>query len=234
MVSLRVRGVLEEAAAETASLIQLIIPAMLTGMLTASIIFSSPQFRRLNDKIIVLSSFANLKSGIAIAAFFAHKVSGLSILADMYRRRLVDEIEVVIASVIGLFPIGIRSVVLLIAPVAISALGVKLGAIYSILDLASRFLVALAGIICGRRLLSGGTIEYENDLSVRNSVITTLIQFLRVSAVLIPTIFIVTLLLKLGFQSATFGDPAFLMIVVTGAGSTVAGLGLQDHCLPRV
>ena len=114
--------VVEKAATETIELLRLILPMMLVGMITASFLYSLPQFRRVSDRITALTSFANLKSGVAVAAFFAHKVTALSILADMHKKKLIDDREVIIASIIGMLPMGIRATILLLTPVAISAM----------------------------------------------------------------------------------------------------------------
>lgn len=128
-----------KAFIETITLLQLIAPKMLIGMLVASVLFSLPQFEKVTKRTITLASSANLKSGVAIAAFFANKVVAMSILADMYKRGLINSREVMIASVIGMFPLGIRAVTLILAPVAVSALGLKLGLILCSLELMSRF-----------------------------------------------------------------------------------------------
>ncbi|MCD6494378.1 MAG: hypothetical protein J7K36_11425, partial [Archaeoglobaceae archaeon] len=193
-------------------------------------------FKRVNDKILKLTSFANLKSGVAVAAFFAHKVTALSILADMYKKRLIDDKEVIIASIIGMFPMGIRIVILLLAPVAISALGLKLGTIYVFLEILSRFLVALIGVYLGRKYLTGGVINYTADVSLKNSIFDTFKQFFRVLLVLIPSIFVAILLLDLGFNSLVshFNLKASqLIILVTGTSSTIAGLGVTGSLLAK-
>jgi len=93
---------------------------------------------------------------LLLQLFFAHKVTALSILADMYKKRLIEDKEVVIASIVGMFPMGVRVVVLLLAPVAISVLGLKLGIIYVLLEVLSKFMVALIGVFLDRKYLAGG------------------------------------------------------------------------------
>ncbi|RLI81596.1 hypothetical protein DRP07_07055, partial [Archaeoglobales archaeon] len=66
--------------------------------------------------------------------------------------------------------------ILLLAPVAISALGLKLGTIYLSLELLSRLLVALIGVYMGGRYLTGGNIDYTTEISLKNSLLDTLKQ----------------------------------------------------------
>ncbi len=226
----------EKAAVETATLLRLILPTMFIGMLMASFIYSLPQFRKMNEKIAVLTSFANLKSGAAVATFFVHKVTALSILADMHKKGLIDEMEVVIASIIGIFPMGVRIVILLLAPVAIPALGLKIGTVYVFLELLSRFLVALIGVYLGRRYLAGGNISYTTEVSLKDSIFDAFKQFLRVILVLVPSVFVIILLLNAGFDSIisslNLQAPQFA-IIVTGTSSTIAGLGVAGSLLVK-
>ena len=228
--------VIEKAATETIELLRLILPMMLVGMITASFLYSLPQFKRVSDRITALASFANLKSGVAVTAFFAHKVTALSILADMHKKKLIDDREVIIASIIGMLPMGIRATILLLAPVAISALGLKLGTIYLSLELLSRLLVALIGVHLGRRYLTGGIIDYTTEISLKSSLLDALKQFCRVSLVLVPTIFAMILLLDFGLNSILSSlnlDVSQLVIIVTGTSSTIAGLGVAGSLLAR-
>ncbi len=227
---------IEKAAGETIALLGLILPMMLVGMLLASFLYSLPQFRRVSDKITALASFANLKSGVAVAAFFAHKVTALSILSDMYKKKLIDDREVIIASIIGILPMSIRATILLLAPVAISALGLKLGMIYLSLEILSRFLVALIGVYLGRRYLAGGDIDYTTEVSLKSSLLDALKQFCSVLLVLVPTVFVVILLLNFGLNSILSSlnlDASQLIIIVTGTSSTIAGIGVAGSLLAR-
>lgn len=180
---------------------------------------------------------ANLKSGVAVVAFFAHKVTALSILADMYKKRLIEDREVIIASIIGMFPMGVRVVILLLAPIAISALGLKFGAIYALLEMLSRFLVALIGVCLGRKFLTGGDI-YTAEISLKNNILDSFKQFFRVLLVLVPSIFVMVLLLDFGFNSIISGISSFnrapqFIIIVTGTSSTIAGLGVAGSLLAK-
>jgi len=230
---------LEKAVLETIAILQLIIPAMLVGMLIANLLYSLPQFKSVSYKIIALTSFANLKSGVAVVAFFAHKVTALSILADLYKKRLIEDKEVIIASIIGMFPMGVRIVILLLTPVAISALGLKLGTIYVLLEMLSRFLVALIGVYLGRKYLTGGVVCYTAEISLKNSILDAFKQFFRVLLVLVPSIFVVILLLDFGLNSIISGISSFnfqasqFIIIVTGTSSTIAGLGVTGSLLAK-
>lgn len=226
---------LEKTVAESLTLLKIIVPSMLAGMIIASSIYSLPQFRRVSDKISALASFANLRSGIAVTAFFAHKVTALSILADMHRKELIEGKEVIIASIVGMFPMSFRIVLLMLTPLSISVLGLKLGVIYTSLELLSRFLVALIGVYLGRKYLSGGSISYSNENSIENCMLETFRQFFRVLLVLVPTIFIVTLFLN-SVNSLTSALNVYtpqLAIIITGTGSSIAGIGVAGSLLVR-
>ncbi len=206
------------AITETVAMLEMILPSMFIGMLVANALYSVPQFRKLTK----------FRSGVAIVAFFAHKVVALSILADMRKKGLIEDREVVVATVIGMFPMGVRSVTLLLAPVAVSTLGFKLGLIFSFMELSSRFLVALIGAYLGRKYLVKGCVNYEFNKSLKSNVLDVIKQFFRVVAILVPTIFFITLLLN-------FGDIHIpqLAIVFAGAGSTIAGLGVAGSLLAK-
>ncbi len=227
--------VVERAVVETIELLKIILPTIIAGMAIASFLYSLPQFRRVSNKITALTSFANLKSGVAVSAFFAHKVTALSILADMHKKRLIDDKEVIIASTIGMLPMSIRTTMLLLAPIAISALGLKLGTIYLSLELLSKLFVALIGVYMGRRCLTGGNIDYTAEVSLKNSLFDTLKQFCRVLLVLVPAIFIMTLLLDFGLNilSTLRLDASQFIIIATGTSSTIAGIGVAGSILAR-
>ncbi len=228
--------IVERAIAETVTLLRLILPMMLVGMFLATLLYSLPQFRKLSDKMSTLASIANLKSGVAVAAFLAHKVTALSILSDMHKKKLIDDREVMIASVIGMLPMSIRSVVLLLAPIAISSLGPKLGVVYIFLELVSRLFVTLIGVYMGRKYLVGGSIDYIAEVSLKSSLLDTLKQFFRVLLILVPTVFGVILLLDFGLTSVVSNlslDASQLVVIVTGASSTIAGLGVAGSLLAK-
>ncbi|RLI76842.1 hypothetical protein DRP05_11980 [Archaeoglobales archaeon] len=171
---------------------------------------------------------------LLLQLFFAHKVTALSILADMYKKRLIEDKEVVIASIVGMFPMGVRVVVLLLAPVAISVLGLKLGIIYVLLEVLSKFMVALIGVFLDRKYLAGGVLEYITNVSLKNSMLDAFKQFFKVLSILVPSIFLAMLLIDLSFNSLVSQisiETAHLLIVVTGTTSTIAGLGVAGSLI---
>ena len=218
-----------EAVAETIRLLKTIIPPMLVGMLISRLIYSLPQFRKISEKI--LSRFMNLKSGVAILAFFAHKVVALSILSEMYRKGEIDRNEVIIASIIGLFPMSVRTAMFLFAPLAIPALGFKLGSIFVLLDVTSKFIISLIGVYLGRRYLTGFYDSVAEVTPLKDSIYDALKQFLRVLLVLIPSIFLTTLIIdSFNFISSNASEIA---IIVSGTGSSVAGIGVASSLIAR-
>ncbi len=216
---------LERAFSETVNLIEVVIPKMLLSMILASLLYSTPQFRRLSSRVV---STLKIKSSTVLLAFLASKVLALSILAEMNRREIVKEKEVLATCVIGVFPMSVRGVLLLIAPVSISTLGLKLGLMYSGLELLSKFIVALIGFYLFRDVLIGDLErEHSLEISVVECIIGTLKQFLRVVLVFIPTVFFVSILLS--FISIKTDQ----VVVIAGTGSTVAGLSIAGSLLAK-
>lgn len=236
---------IEKAALETLKLLKLILPVMFTGLIVANVLFSLPQFGRISVLIARLTSFGNLKSGLAIAAFLAHPVAALSMLAEMYRKRIIDDKEVVIANVVGLLPRAIRNTILFLAPVGFSALGFKTALTYILLIIISCILVVMVCIAIGRRHLEGGDlIPFDNNAKLGDCLYNALKQFFRITAMLASTIFLVMLLFEAGlidmFNEVSkpildvFGLPdSSLLIIATGVPSMVAGIGTAGLLLAK-
>lgn len=232
----------EEAAMESLKLLELILPVMFIGLVVANILFSLPQFGKVSILIARITSFGNLKSGLAIAAFLAHPVAATSMLAEMHRKRMIDEKEVMIANVIGVLPRSLRAVILFLAPIGLPALGLKVGLIYISLTVISRIVVAMGCIVVGARVLDGGDlILYSNNSKLRDCLYSALKQFFRITAMLIPTIFLVTFLFELGLLDTfsivkpvldTLGLPdSSLLIIATGMLSMIVGIGTAGSLL---
>lgn len=236
---------IEKAALETLKLLKLILPVMFIGLIVANVLFSLPQFGRISVLIARLTSFGNLKSGLAIAAFLAHPVAALSMLAEMYRKRIIDDKEVVIANVVGLLPRAIRNTILFLAPVGFSALGFKTALTYILLIIISCILVVMVCIAIGRRHLEGGDlIPFDNNAKLGDCLYNALKQFFRITAMLASTIFLVMLLFEAGlidmFNEVSkpildvFGLPdSSLLIIATGVPSMVAGIGTAGLLLAK-
>ena len=214
-----------EAITETAHLLRIVLPRMFAGMLIAAIIYSLPAFRRVISRMDSIARFANLKTGVPIAAFFADRYSALSILSEVRKREIIGENEVIITSIIGMFPMSIRSTLLVMGPLALSALGMKYGLVYLSLDLGSKLAISLLGVMMGRTWLDGGSVAVSFRTDLRESVTQSLRQFARVVLILAPSIFIVTLIANAGMKGIPLGT-AQLSIVSAGAISTVAGIGV--------
>lgn len=222
------QSVLEESIA----ILQTILPRMFIGMVLAGVLFSTPQFRKVTALFEQLARIAKLKSGVPVAAFFADRYAALSILAEMKRRDAVSDREVMVCVIMGMFPMGIRSTLLVMGPLALSSLGVKYGLAYILIDLTSKFLVSLTGALAGRAYLEEGQVEVEFRTPVRESVIQSVRQFLRVSAVLIPSIFVVLLVVDAGMNMLPL-NTAQLAILSAGAGSTIAGIGVAGSLVAK-
>ncbi|WP_456478293.1 hypothetical protein [Geoglobus ahangari] len=223
-----IQATLEEGAA----ILQTILPRMFIGMVLAGALFSMPEFRKVTALFERLARVANLKSGVPVAAFFADRYAALSILAEMRRRGAVSDREVMVCAVMGMFPMGIRSSLLVMGPLALSSLGAKYGLAYILLDLTSKLLVSLTGALAGRMYLEGGQVEVEFRMPVRESVIQSVRQFLRVAAVLIPSVFAVLLVVDAGMDRLPL-NTAQLAILSAGAGSTIAGIGVAGSLVAK-
>ncbi len=226
---------LETAIHETTLLLMLILPKMFVGMVAATIIFSIQKVRDAANKMTKLTDLAHLKSGVAVVAFFTSKVVGLSVLAEMYKEKMIDGKEVIIASIIGMFPLSIRAIALIMGPVALSSLGTKLGTIYCALELTSKFFIMILGIYLGKKFLDGSKESYEVKTSLKDNLVNTLKHFVRISIILAITIFLVSLVLSSGFIKI-FGLNAKtpqVVIVLAGTGSTIAGFGTAGLLLSK-
>ncbi|AKG91363.1 Uncharacterized protein conserved in archaea [Geoglobus ahangari] len=223
-----IQATLEEGAA----ILQTILPRMFIGMVLAGALFSMPEFRKVTALFERLARVANLKSGVPVAAFFADRYAALSILAEMRRRGAVSDREVMVCAVMGMFPMGIRSTLLVMGPLALSSLGAKYGLAYILLDLTSKLLVSLTGALAGRMYLEGGQVEVEFRMPVRESVVQSVRQFLRVAAVLIPSVFAVLLVVDAGMNRLPL-NTAQLAILSAGAGSTIAGIGVAGSLVAK-
>jgi hypothetical protein len=236
---------IEKAIVETLNLLRLILPIMFVGLMVANVLFSLPQFSRVSLLIAKLTSFANLKSGLAVAAFLAHPVAALSMLAEMYRRKIIDEKEVVIANIIGILPRSIRVIVLFLAPVGFSALGFRAGALYISLIIISRIFIVMGCIVVGRKQLKGGDpVPFDNNAKLGDCLYNALKQFGRIAVMLTLTIFAVMLLFEAGLLDtfngvakpllAAFRLPdSSLLIIATGIPSMVAGIGTAGSLLAK-
>ncbi len=232
---------------ETLRLLKMVVPVMFIGLLTSNVFFSLPHVRRLIEPIDRLTSFANLRCGSVIFAFLAHPIAGLSVLSDLYRKNALNRDEVTVIFLISLIPRNIRIVLMFLAPVAFSTLGFILGLIYTLLETLSRLGVILIGIILGRRLIRNGCTIDDNrfeDTTIRESVIRSVRLFFRTLAIFVPSVFIVMLILDLGFLNMLnsacrpvldiFGLPSSgLIIIAAGTSSMIAGIGVAGSLLAK-
>ena len=232
---------------ETLNLLKMVVPVMFIGLLASNVFFSLPQVRRFIEPIDRLTSFANLRCGSVILAFFAHPIAGLSMLSDLYRRNVLNRDEVTVIFLISLIPRNIRIILMFLAPIAFSALGFILGLIYTLLEIFSRLGVILVGVLFGRRLVGDGcTIDDDHfeDVTIKESVIRSIKLFFRTLAIFIPSVFIVMLILDLGFLNVLssvckpvldiFGLPSSgLIIIAAGTSSMIAGIGVAGSLLAR-
>jgi len=220
-----------EAVQDTIKLLRLILPILFFGLLLSNLVYSSPHFNKLINTFSNLMNRAKLKSGAAIASFLVHPVMAFSMLSEMRRRGVIDNREVVIASLVGIFPRAVRLVVLYVAPVVIPVLGFW-GLLYVILVLSTRTAVAALGIVIAKKTLDGGTVRIY---APRNGSLKEVVfRFLRVSAVLSVSIFVTMLAFRAGLLNYLEGfsqtlsalglPPSAFLIVAAGIPSMLAGI----------
>ncbi len=238
---------LAKVALETLELLKMIVPIMFVGLLASNIVFSLPQVRRFIEPIDRLTSFGNLKCGTVVLAFFAHPIAGLSMLSDLYRKRILKENEVTVIFLISLIPRTIRIILMFLAPIAFSALGFFLGLIYTSLELITRLGVIVVGIALGRRIVKDGCMvesDHLEEVTIKESVVRSIKLFFRTLAVFVPSVFTVMLLLDVGFLDVlngickpimdVFGIPTSgLIIIAAGTSSMVAGIGVAGSLLAK-
>jgi len=203
------------------AILENLLPKMLIGMLAGSFLISTPIFKTLAKSS---AKILKIKSGIVVVSFLANKTLSLSILSQMHKKGIIDDREVFIASIAGLFPTALRSAILTLMPVAISTLGFKIGATYVALELFSKFIIMCVAIWFGRRVVNE-SVSFDLNYSLLESVVLALKTFIRVSAIIVPTIFATQLLIN----SATVDEK--YVIVFAGAGSTLAGFGVVGSLL---
>ncbi|WP_456370299.1 hypothetical protein [Geoglobus sp.] len=223
-----VQGVISEGMA----ILELVLPRMFAGMVLAGVLFSTPKFRKIAKSFERLAKTANLKSGVPVAAFFADRYAALSILSEMRRRGVISDREVIVCTIVGTFPMSVRSVLLVMGPLALSSLGLRYGLTYILLELGSKLLVTLIGVLAGRRYLEGGVVSIKFQTSVKGSVAQSIRQFVRVAAILISSVFAVLLLVDAGLNRVPLATSQ-LAIVSAGAGSTVAGIGVAGSLMAK-
>ncbi len=73
----------------------------------------------------------------------------------MYKNKLIDFRETVIAVIISTFPRSIRAMIIFLAPFSISILGFELGLKFIALEMVAKLIVVSVGILIGKVVLSG-------------------------------------------------------------------------------
>lgn len=179
--------------------------------------------------------FANLRSGVAISAFLLHPIIGISMLSQMYKNRMIDFKEAVIAVVISILPRSIRVIILFLAPVSISILGLELGLKLLTLEIAAKLIVVVVGVVIGKFLLSGNDFKHTESYKVGFKIKEIIGVFLRTMAIMSVSAFFVSLLLNSDLVSShlSFMPREMLMIVISGIASTTAGISVAGSLLVK-
>ena len=227
---------IEDALLDVAKLVKTVAPIMLIGLLTSNFLFSLPQLRLILKPIERLTRFANLRSGIAISAFLLHPIVGISMLSQMYRNKLIDFRETVVAVIISTLPRGIRAMIIFLAPVSISILGFELGLKFIALEMVAKLIVVAVGISIGKALLSGNDFKQVEKYECEKFKIKEIIKiFLRTIAIMSVSAFFVSIILNSDFVSSYLGfmPKEMLMIILSGIASTTAGISVAGSLLAK-
>jgi len=215
---------LVESLLETAKFLKLILPPLFFGLFISEAIYTSPRFTGFVNAISSLIC-TRLKSGVAIAAFLIHPVTAFSILSEMSRRGVIDDREVIIASMAGILPRTIRLTILYVAPVVIPALGYW-GLIYIAIMLFTRGIIAFAAVIAGGNSEDAAVEVYTPRPSFRE----LSRRFVHIAVTLSVTIFLSMLIFNAGLleflESARICalSPSAMLIVAMGVPSMLAGI----------
>ncbi len=208
------------AATKTLDLLSKIVPIMFVSLIISNALFSLPQFGRVSDFMSKVVSLSNLKSGFAVASFLIHPVVGVATLSAMYKSGKLTFKETAYSTALSLLPRGFRAVVLFLAPVAISILGV-IGLYFVLLDLLSRVVMFVLLIFLARLTLKDGGDDDITKSDYSFNLKEVLKVFLRTVAVLSVSTYLTFLVFQFGSH-----ENAGLLILFSGAMSTTAGLSV--------
>ncbi len=208
------------AATKTLDLLSKIVPVMFVSLIISNALFSLPQFGRVSDFMNKVVSLSNLKSGFAVASFLIHPVVGVATLSAMYKSGKLTFKETAYSTALSLLPRGFRAVVLFLAPVAISILGV-IGLYFVLLDLLSRVVMFVLLIFLARLTLKDGGDDDITKSDYSFNLKEVLKVFLRTVAVLSVSTYLTFLVFQFGSH-----ENAGLLILFSGAMSTTAGLSV--------
>jgi len=232
-------SIVARTASETINILKIVIPAIFFGLTASSYMYSIPLFKRLVERITRLTSKFGMKSGVAVAAFLIHPVVSYTLLSEFFRKKIIDEREVILAVLVGTFPRALRLTILFLIPVALPTLGVW-GIYYVALVLLTRGVISVFGIFIARKTLNGETIDLEiPEFSLRD----VISRFVKIAVVLSITIFLVMLIFNLGLINylkafaphlSAFGlSPASVIVVVTGFPSMLAAIATAGSLLSK-
>lgn len=222
------------ALLDVIKLVKIIAPIMLIGLLISNFLFSLPQFRFILKSLEKLTKFANLRSSVAISAFLLHPIVGISMLSQMYKKRIIDFKETLITVAVSILPQGIRVIVIFLAPVSLSILGFELGLKLITLEMLSKLIVVAVCVLIGKALLSENDFKQIDEYRYERFRIEEIIKvFLRTIAVMSVSAFFVSLILNSNFVASylSFMPKEMLMIILSGIASTTAGISVAGSLL---
>jgi len=225
---------------ETLELLKMILPIMFISLILSNIFFLLPQIKNLIDK---------MRYGSLVLAFLAHPVIGSSILANLYKKQILKEGELIYLFLFSLIPKTFRRSLIILGPVAISTLGLMLALTYVTLELLSTIIIIAIIFLIIKTInknykINNFRYKYNYKFKIRECIVRSLTLFFRVSLILATSIFLVMLLLELGFLEilskiceqflVTFDlSPAGMIIVVAGIPSMIAGIGVAGSLLAK-
>jgi len=216
----------------TAEIAKIMVPPIFIGFFIASFIRTSSYFNYLSLPTARLSSIAHLPSDCssAMTLFLVNNWVALAMLSEEHRHGKIGDMELMVAVLVGSIPKGVNNAILYSVPVAISVLGIQIGAIYIFLDLFANLFVAVMGILVGRLIFKPRRLKiiaektYESACwwkRIKPSLVESISSSKKIVKVLIPTIFLAQLAI----------DYILLLPIVEKYNSLIQPFGISSSSL---
>lgn len=222
-----------------------VLPFIFIGFFIANLIKTSPYFDLIGLPMSYFARAAHLpaKCSSILSLYLLNSYSALAMLSENVREKTLEDKQVFITVVISYFPKGINTIILFLAPVALSVFGIVTGAGILIVEFTICIGITLAGIIGGRLFLNPIPREEKNCTKIpldvlshktgtwkstlRKCLIDSVQEFYEIALILIPTGAIIIILFNIGAQEyftsflspllAFFNLPASSIIVFAAA-----------------
>ena len=222
-----------------------VLPFIFIGFFIANLIKTLPYFDLIGLPMSYFARAAHLpaKCSAILSLYLLNSYSALAMLSENVREKTLEDKQVFITIVISYFPKGINSILLFLAPVALSVFGIVTGGGILVVEFMICIGITLAGIIGGRIFLDPIPKEEKNctriplevlphktgtwKSTLRKCLMDSVQEFYEIALILIPTGAIIIILFNIGAQEyftsflspllAFFNLPASSIIVFAAA-----------------